>query len=140
MSDGPMRCHMINNMRTEMGRFFERTGNCAPRLDSARYRLLLSLSYRPLQGIVDIRQDDRDILIPRSFHFFLQQILKLRHPGIIVFLHRVGMVSQQHGNVIHAHPLLQKFDGKGISKHVRPGPDAFAVAVSQIERRFHQLP
>ena len=45
--------------------------------------------------------------------------LQIGYPGIIVFLHRVGMVSQQHGNVIYAHPLLQKFDGEGISKHVR---------------------
>ena len=77
---------------------------------------------------------------PKTVIRFLQQILQLRHPGIIMLLDRVWVVRQQHGNMVHADMLLQKFDGKGVSEHVLLGPDALAVAVFEIERGFHQLP
>ena len=61
----------INNLQAEAGRIFRTPlEDSTPRLVRSLC-LLLSLSYRRLQGIVDIRQDDRDILIPRSFYFFL---------------------------------------------------------------------
>src|ERR1700730_3975577 len=56
-----------------------------------------------------------------------------------MLLHRVWVVSQQHGNVIHAHMLLQKFDGKGISKHVRLGLDAFALLALHAKRPRRRL-
>ena len=56
-----------------------------------------------------------------------------------MLLHRVWIVSQQHGNMIHAHMLLQKFDGKGISKHVRLGLDAFALLALHAKRPRRRL-
>ena len=112
--------------------------------DPARFEFVppLGLFPHPLYRIVYIRQDDRRILIPRTFYFFLQQILKLRHPGIMIImsLHRVWVVSQQHGDVLHSYMLLQKSDDKTISEHVRLGPYALAIPVFENECRFDQRP
>jgi hypothetical protein len=46
--------------------------------------------------------------------------------AVPLLLHRVWVVSQQHGNVIHAHMLLQKFDGKNSLLSLGAGASGFA--------------